>query len=85
MSTLEITFEGGRGRRREMFPPVGRFFLRALGCWHRELGRLVTFGGETYRVCLGCGARRRLDLRRWETSGPFYFGRSGVIDSAGKA
>jgi hypothetical protein len=27
------------------------------GCHHGELSRVFTVGGETYRVCFGCGAK----------------------------
>ena len=45
---------------------------RLLGCWHLHLSRPITFQGETYRICSACGVRRRFDLERWETVGPFY-------------
>jgi hypothetical protein len=43
------------------------------GCWHMEMGRPQTQGEETYRACLGCGARRRFDPESWEMMGEFYF------------
>lgn len=30
--------------------------------------------GETYRVCVTCGARRQFVESIWEMKGPFYFG-----------
>jgi hypothetical protein len=46
---------------------------RLFGCWHQNMSRPFTRGRETYRVCLGCGARRRFDLERWEMNGAYYF------------
>jgi hypothetical protein len=34
------------------------------GCRHRELSRAFTSEGETYKVCLMCGARLRYS---WQT------------------
>jgi hypothetical protein len=41
-------------------------------CWHRNLSRPFTLEGETYRVCLHCGARRRFSPDSWRTVGAFY-------------
>jgi hypothetical protein len=42
------------------------------GCWHRRMSWPVTRGGQTYRACLKCGARRKFDLKTWKTYGSFY-------------
>jgi len=34
------------------------------GCHHRELSRVFTVGGRTYRVCCGCGAKFKYSLSR---------------------
>ncbi|HEY2860990.1 MAG TPA: hypothetical protein VGJ21_21450 [Terracidiphilus sp.] len=34
------------------------------GCGHRQLSRAFTSGGETYKVCLSCGAHLPYS---WET------------------
>jgi hypothetical protein len=47
-------------------------FIQLFGCRHVQMGRPVTLGGETYRSCLGCGARRRFDVAGWRTRGPYY-------------
>jgi hypothetical protein len=52
---------------------VGRGLKRVFGCWHMEMGRPQTQGEETYRACLGCGARRRFDPESWQMSGQFYY------------
>lgn len=43
------------------------------GCQHKEMSRPFSRQGETYRVCLTCGARRQFNETTWETRGPFYF------------
>ena len=45
---------------------------RFFECWHRELSRPFTIEGETYRVCLQCGARRQFIAESWRTVGDFY-------------
>jgi hypothetical protein len=45
---------------------------RIFQCWHRDLSRPFTIEGETYRVCLHCGARRRFIAESWRTVGDFY-------------
>lgn len=42
------------------------------GCQHRRISRPFTRQGQSYRACLGCGARTRFDLQTWKTSGEFY-------------
>ena len=53
------------GKLRYLFLPL--FF-----CWHRKMSRPFTRDGETYRVCLRCGARRQFDLEQWQTKGDYY-------------
>ncbi|MGH9903059.1 MAG: hypothetical protein ACRD68_14730 [Pyrinomonadaceae bacterium] len=69
-----------RGGRVSLFGDLGRKLLAGLssvfGCRHAEMSRPVTSDGETYRACLGCGAHRRFDLKRWKSSGPFYYVRA---------
>lgn len=54
-------------------PRVARFFVRLFGCWHKNMGRPITSGGETYRACLDCGARRPFDTNAWNMYGPYYY------------
>lgn len=51
---------------------VKNVFRRMFGCWHQRMSLPFTRGGETYRTCVDCGARRRYDLERWRMIGPFY-------------
>ena len=48
---------------------LGAFF----GCPHKEMSRPFSRQGETYRVCINCGARRSFDDKTWNSSGPYYF------------
>ena len=50
--------------------------VQLFGCWHRNVSRPFTTEGETYRVCLNCGARRRFDLEGWRVRGPYYYGQT---------
>lgn len=46
---------------------------RIFGCWHRNLTRPFTSGGEAYRACLHCGARKHFDTDSRQTYGSFHF------------
>lgn len=74
---MEAIYEGEYGGSREVrgrrAGAVSGIVTRILGCWHTDMSRPVTRAGETYRVCLGCGARRRFDVRSWRTLGGFYY------------
>ena len=50
------------------------------GCQHKEMSRPFSRQGETYRVCLTCGARRQFNESTWETRGPFYFSDAQNVD-----
>jgi hypothetical protein len=39
------------------------------------MSRPFTHDKETYRVCMGCGARRDFDPARWEMVGDYYYGK----------
>ncbi|MCS6874661.1 MAG: hypothetical protein N2Z23_10285 [Pyrinomonadaceae bacterium] len=55
--------------------PIG-FLARVFGCWHKNKLSRPFFDeetGQTYRVCLNCGARQRFDPERLKTTGRFYF------------
>lgn len=43
------------------------------GCWHRNLSRPFTHGRQSYRVCLGCGARKNFNTETLITSRGFYY------------
>lgn len=43
------------------------------GCWHKQLSRPFTNRRDSYRVCVGCGARRGFNPKTLQTYGAFYF------------
>lgn len=43
------------------------------GCWHKQLSRPFTTKRDSYRVCVGCGARRGFNPKTLQTYGAFYF------------
>lgn len=71
-----VVEQSGRSQSPDLasaFARAGRAVARVFGCWHRTLSLPFTRDGETYRTCMGCGARRRFDTERWETVGQFYY------------
>ena len=48
---------------------IGKLF----GCWHKELTRPFTIGGDSYRACVDCGARKQFDLQSLQTFGAFHY------------
>lgn len=52
---------------------IGGGLNRLFGCWHSEMSRPFSNEGQSYRVCLSCGARRQFNIRSWETQGDFYY------------
>ncbi len=59
---------------------LSQWLTRAFGCWHTEMSRPFTSRGETYRACLGCGARRRFDPISWEMVGHYYYDVTAASD-----
>lgn len=56
MANLQV-----RGESVAIGSKIWNFFF---GCRHRDLSRAFTSGGETYKVCLKCGAHLPYS---WET------------------
>lgn len=52
---------------------LSRRVAEIFGCQHKEMSRPFSRQGETFRVCITCGARRQFDQINWNTVGPFYF------------
>lgn len=52
---------------------IGSGLNRLFGCWHSEMSRPFSTDGQTYRVCLACGARRQFNIKSWKTQGDFYY------------
>jgi hypothetical protein len=43
--------------------------MTIFGCKHRQLSRLFTLRGQTYQVCLDCGAELEYDLETMQPTG----------------
>jgi hypothetical protein len=52
---------------------VGKWLSEIFGCTHKEMSRPFSRQGESYRVCISCGARRSFDQQLWNSAGPYYY------------
>src|ERR1044072_9946242 len=68
----EIPADEWKGRVLRLFGKLRYLLFPLLVCWHRKMSRPFTRNGETYRVCVGCGMRRKFDLAEWKTKGDYY-------------
>lgn len=73
LGTLEQYSQGERKTLENAISVLARWTGELFGCRHREMSRPFSRHGETYRVCIGCGARRRFDEATWNSSGSYYF------------
>lgn len=71
--TFEHYSSNDHGRVSAFASGVRDWLGNIFGCPHKELSRPFSRQGETYRVCINCGARRRFDQQTWNSAGPFYF------------
>jgi hypothetical protein len=73
LGTLEHYSQGQRKTLSGLTSGVGRWIGQIFGCQHRDMSRPFSRHGETYRVCISCGARRSFDEKTWNSSGRHYF------------
>jgi len=73
LGTLETYSHGERKRLSDVASAVGTWLGELFGCQHREMSRPFSRHGESYRVCISCGARRGFDEKTWNSSGRYYF------------
>jgi hypothetical protein len=73
LETLEHYSQRDEARVSKMTLAVGRWVGELFGCQHKEMSRPFSRQGETYRVCIACGARRQFDREKWNTEGPYYY------------
>ena len=59
-------------RALRLFAKLRYVFFPVFVCWHRKMSRPFTRNGESYRVCMHCGAHRQFDLKEWKTKGDYY-------------
>lgn len=49
------------------------FLMMLVGCSHRWMGKPLTIGGATYRICPDCGAYRLYDLEKMRFCGVYFY------------
>lgn len=47
--------------------------MAIVGCLHQTMGKPLTVGGATYRICRDCGAYRLYDLEKMQFYGEYFF------------
>jgi len=80
LETLEHYSNGDRVRVSKISIVLERWLGEVFGCQHKEMSRPFSRHGETYRVCIACGARRKFDQQKWNTQGPFYYKEARTSD-----
>jgi hypothetical protein len=73
LGTLEHYTPGERKALSNLTFAIARWFGEIFGCQHRQMSRPFSRHGETYRVCISCGARRAFDQKTWNSSGRHYY------------
>jgi hypothetical protein len=73
LETLEHYSNGDRVGVSRITSVLGSWLGDLFGCQHKEMSRPFSRQGETYRVCIGCGARRQFDQQTWNSAGPYYY------------
>jgi len=77
MSAVLETFDHyanrDQGKVHELASATWNWLGNVFGCPHKEMSRPFSRQGETYRVCINCGARRTFDQKSWKPTGPYYF------------
>ena len=59
---------------------VAGWLTGIFGCTHKQMSRPFSRQGENYRVCIGCGARRKFDAQNWKLQGPYYYKEARTAD-----
>jgi len=80
METMGQYSNGGQTRVSDITFELGRWLKGLVGCSHKEMSRPFSRQGETYRVCINCGAHRGFDEKTWNFAGPFYFKPASTSD-----
>lgn len=73
LGTLEQYGSSGSRRLAGVPTALGRWITGIFGCAHKEMSRPFSRHGESYRVCITCGARRQFDNKTWNSGGSFYY------------
>ncbi len=80
LGTLEHYSNGQQTRVPNIPVALRRWLSEIFGCQHREMSRPFSRHGETFRVCLGCGGRRRFDEQKWQMDGAYYYNAARTSD-----
>jgi hypothetical protein len=80
LETLEHYSHPDQARVSKITLALGRWVGEIFGCQHKEMSRPFSRQGETYRVCIACGARRQFDQENWNMEGPFYYKAARTAD-----
>ena len=80
LGTLEQYSHGESHKLADISTAVSNWVGSIFGCSHREMSRPFSRHGETFRVCIDCGAHRQFDSKTWESSGPYYFKAANAAD-----
>jgi hypothetical protein len=80
LETLENYADVQPVRVSKMTLAFGRLLGDLFGCQHKVMSRPFSRHGETYRVCIACGAHREFDAQMWNTKGPYYYKEARTTD-----
>lgn len=80
MQSAQITLKQYGRESAGLGATLSKLAARVFGCWHREMSRPLTLGGQSYRACLDCGARRAFDTKSWKMVGAYYYDSPEVKD-----
>ena len=80
LETLESYSDANRVKASRVSHAFGRWIGDLFGCQHKQMSRPFSRHGETYRVCIACGAHREFDTQKWNSSGPYYFKEARTTD-----
>lgn len=80
LGTLEHYSHQDSRRISDLTRSVGSWFTGVFGCAHKQMSRPFSRHGESYRVCIGCGAHRKFDPETWKPMGRFYFKSANTSD-----
>jgi hypothetical protein len=73
LDTLEHYPNSEQARASNLSLVLGRWLSELFGCPHKQMSRPFSRHGETFRVCITCGARRQFNAKTWNSVGPFYY------------
>jgi hypothetical protein len=71
--TLEHYSQGQRTTLSGVYSRIVNRVSEVFGCQHKTMSRPFSRHGETYRVCITCGARRQFDEKTWNSTGRYYY------------